>query len=195
MRLVGYWRMKMDNPTGKDYLEMEINALKDQISKSKCQSYVWDTYSPAPTKELEKLTRPVNNIIKHQSYFGENKMPLNQQNVMKNDTKCNQCANNADRVLLPPVMKFQPEKCKSCENNPLLVDNFEQKVMPWPPEEGQAIWCISATGVVHEKEYDTERGPIWDSLVMCYVNEGVADSALATLLKARGLDNDSNLQK
>lgn len=172
-------------PTEKEMLQDEINRLKDKISKDNCQTYIWDSSDLAPTEELEKLTRPVNNTIKHQPYFGENKMPLPRKNECTD-----QCASYAERLQQHPTsVEFQPEKCQVCFLNPSFVDNFEQKEMPWPPEKGQAIWCISATGVVHEKEYDTASGPIWNSLVMCYVNEGVADKALETLLKARGIEN------
>ena len=63
-------------PTEEEYLQSHLDFINDQISKAKCQSFVWDAYTPAPTTQLNKITRPTNYKIKSQPYFGERKMPL-----------------------------------------------------------------------------------------------------------------------
>lgn len=96
------------------------------------------------------------------------------------DIKCNKCCSNKKRL----TSVVEPEECSSCFNNPEFKDNFTEMEKPWPPEEGQDVWCISAIGLVIEKTYYHNS---FLNLCNAYPTEEKAKEALITLSKARKL--------
>lgn len=208
------WGCQEDFTATPKWCPMGLGAdNKEPEKQTQFESYVWDPWAEAaPTEDLQKMTKNCMSEIQHQPYFGKSvvrhSVLIKQQQEMnelyrytvdqansyisgedKMPNRKNKCTNRCASYAAMETSVVEPETCQTCSLNPSFVDNFEQKQMPWPPEKGQEIWCISATGQVHERDYDSDHGPKWDSLVMCYVNEGVADGALETLLKARGMAN------
>lgn len=102
--------------------------------------------------------------------------------------KCENCEYDAERISASAAI-YTPVTCQTCSLNQYFTDNFELAPIVWPPKEGQEIWCISATGEVHQRDYEPNSGgsPLWESLVSCYAREDLAITALDTLKRARGL--------
>ena len=109
--------------------------------------------------------------------------------IKKRDRTCVNCKFNKERVDAISVAQC-PFECTTCVFNEYFTDNFELSEPEWPPISGQIIYCISATGQVHEREYDPDDkiGPEWISLVSCYALEYQANAAIDTLKRARELE-------
>lgn len=114
---------------------------------------------------------------------------INPNEVIKPMTKikCDKCTGNENRLSCPPEIRYHPDKCKGCVANPLLKDNFEAMPIPWPPEEGQDVWAISAKGDLFETRYNSVD---WVNLVNVYPTKRKAENSRDVLLKARDLPSD-----